>query len=404
MSDHERHHGHRLFGELMPLVQALSIALEAVRPLDRVEPISLAEATDRVLAEEVVSPVDVPAFPKAMMDGFALQAGDVADGGKVLRVVGEAHPGEPFPGEMGAGEAVKTATGAPLPPGSDAVIEIEEVTVDGADVEVPAGILAGRNVQPVAQDIAAGDRLLARGTLLQPGHVGAAASLGILELPVYERPRIAVFATGREIKRGGELKPGEIYDINSFTLTGLIRQNGGSVEMFDPIRDTYENIRGAVARAADFDMVALSGSTSVGERDYLRDAAAELGEVLFHGLAVSPGKPLLMAQVQGGVVFGLPGFPASCLMIAYHVLVPVLRRMARRPEGLSTRRVVLAEDMPVKPERTQLMAVHLKDGKAYRAFQESGSITSVSRGEGYLVIQPDEKRLAGDEVEIVLFG
>ncbi|MDX1534576.1 MAG: molybdopterin molybdotransferase MoeA, partial [Thermoplasmata archaeon] len=290
MSDHKRYHGHRLFGELMPPDRALALALDAVRPIERVERVPLTEATDRVLAQEVSSPVDVPDFPKAMMDGFAVRSEDVADGRTELRVVGEAHPGEPYAGVVGPRETVKTATGAPVPEGSDLVIEIEEVTFDEARAEVPGGLVPGRNVQPVGQDIGKGDRLLAEGLLLQPGHIGAAAALGIAELPVYARPRVAVFATGREIKRAGPLAPGEIYDINSYTLSGLIRAHGGTVELFDPIRDTYENIRGAVARAADFDAVVLSGSTSVGERDYLRDAAAELGEVLFHGLAVSPGK------------------------------------------------------------------------------------------------------------------
>ena len=404
VSDHKRYHGHRLFGELMPPDRALALALDAVRPIERVERVPLTEATDRVLAQEVSSPVDVPDFPKAMMDGFAVRSEDVADGRTELRVVGEAHPGEPYAGVVGPRETVKTATGAPVPEGSDLVIEIEEVTFDEARAEVPGGLVPGRNVQPVGQDIGKGDRLLAEGLLLQPGHIGAAAALGIAELPVYARPRVAVFATGREIKRAGPLAPGEIYDINSYTLSGLIRAHGGTVELFDPIRDTYENIRGAVARAADFDAVVLSGSTSVGERDYLRDAAAELGEVLFHGLAVSPGKPLLMARVRDGLVLGLPGFPASCLMIAYHILVPVLRRLARVPGSLPTTQATLAEDMPVKAERTQLMAVHLKNGKAYRAFEESGSITSVSKGEGYVVIPQGEKRKAGDEVEVILFG
>ncbi len=386
----------------MPPERALSIALDAVRPLDRVEPVSLTEAVGRVLAQEIVAPIDVPAFPKAMMDGFALRIVDVADGGKTLRVVGEAHPGEPYPGKVGPGESVKTATGAPLPRGSDAVIEIEEVAVDGSEVAVPGRLARGRNVQHVGQDIAEGDPLLAHGTLLTPGHVGAVASLGLLELPVYARPRVAVFATGREIKRGGVLKPGEIYDVNSFTLAGLIEEQGGSVEMFDPIPDTYAAILGAVARAEEFDLVALSGSTSVGERDFLRDAAAEVGEVLFHGVSMKPGKPVLLAKVGAALVYGLPGFPASSLMAAYHLLLPVLRRMGHYP-AVPSRSSTLGEDMPVKRDKTQLVTVRREGGRAYQAFRGSGSITSISQGDGYVVIPPGQALRKGEPVDVIEF-
>ncbi|MFQ5920064.1 MAG: molybdopterin molybdotransferase MoeA, partial [Thermoplasmata archaeon] len=260
----------------------------------------------------------------------------------------------------------------------------------------------GRNVQPVGQDIAKGDSILSRETLLQPGHVGSIASLGIVEVPVYERPRVAVYATGREIKRGGPLRPGEIYDVNSYTLTGLIQAHGGSVEMFDPIPDAYESILGAVAKAVDYDLTVLSGSTSVGERDFLRDAAAERGEVLLHGVAMKPGKPVLLAKVGTGLVFGMPGFPASALMAAYHFLLPVLRKMGHLPEARS-RSSILGEDLPVKGDKTQLITVRREGGKAYQAFRGSGSITSISQGDGYVVILPGQALKKGAPVEVIEF-
>ncbi|MFQ6012561.1 MAG: molybdopterin molybdotransferase MoeA [Thermoplasmata archaeon] len=399
----DRGHGMRVFTKLMPLEKALAVAREATKPLKRVEGVPLERSVGRVLAQDVVSPVDVPAFDKAMMDGYAIRSQDVAAQGKALDVVGEAHPGEPHLGTVLSGEAVKTATGAPVPAGTDAVVEVELVEVQGSRVSVPQGLSPRRNVSPRGEDIGAGNLLLPAGSVLRPGRVGAVAALGVQELPVYARPRVAVLATGREIKRGGTLRPGEVYDVNSFTLTGLIREHGGSVELFDPIPDTYEAIRGAVARAENLDLVVLSGSTSVGERDFLRDATAELGEVLFHGVAMKPGKPLLLAKVGKGLVFGMPGFPASCLMAAYHFLLPVLRRMARHPEAPERRPAILGEDMPLKREKTQLVAVRREKGRAYRAFRGSGNITGISRGDGYVVIPPGQALKERDEIEVIDF-
>ncbi len=398
---HERH-GMRIFTELIPPEKALAIARERTKPLDRVERVPLDRGVGRVLAEDVVSQVDVPAFDKAMMDGYAIRSQDVAAESTALDVVGDARPGEPYLGTVRRGEAVKTATGAALPTGADAVVEVELVEVEGSRVRVPHGLAPRRNVSPRGEDIGAGDLLLPAGTFLQPGHVGAIAALGIQELPVYVRPRVAVVATGREIRRGGTLRPGEIYDVNSFTLTGLIREHGGSVETFDPIPDTYASILGAVARAENYDVVVVSGSTSVGERDFLRDAAAELGEVLFHGVAMKPGKPVLLAKVGAGLVFGMPGFPASCLMAAYHFLLPVLRRMGHYPEPPS-RPSILGEDMPVKGDKTQLVTVRREGGKAYQAFRGSGSITSISQGDGYVVIPPGQALKKGAPVEVIEF-
>lgn len=408
MGKHEDHHGRhrrhgmRVFTELISPGEALAIARKATKPLERIENVPLEHGVGRVLAEDVVSEVDVPAFDRAMMDGYAIRSQDVAAEGPTLETVGDARPGEPYQGTVKGGQAVKTATGAPVPTGADAVVEVELVEVEGSRVHVPSGIAPRRNVSPRGEDIGKGDPLLPAGTVLQPGHVGAIAALGVEELPVYARPRVTVMATGREIKRGGTLRPGEVYDVNSFTLTGLIRENGGSVEMSDPIPDTYESILAAVGRAEDYDLVVMSGSTSVGERDFLRDAAAELGEVVFHGVAMKPGKPVLLAKVGDGLVFGMPGFPASALMAAYHLLLPVLRRMGRRPEAPS-RPSILGEDMPVKKDKTQLVTVRREGGKAFQAFRGSGSITSISQGDGYVVIPPGQALKKGAPVEVIEF-
>ncbi len=394
----------RPFEKLIPLEEAVEVALEAANPVLDVEEVDLAAAVGRVLAEDVVAPFDVPAFDKAAMDGFALRSQDASGGkGARLRVVGKSHAGEPFEGTVGSGECVEVATGSAVPRGCDSVIEVEAVSYDNSEIEITRPVKSGRNVSPRGEDIRSGDRLLERGKVLAPGHLGAISSLGVLGVKVFGKPQVAIFATGREVRRGGQLGPGEVYDANSFSLAGLIQENGGSCRIYDPVPDEYDSIGSAVAQAEKHDMVALSGSTSVGERDFLRDAAGSLGEILFHGVAAKPGKPLLLARVGDGLVFGLPGFPASCLLVAYHVLVPVLRKMARLPPYDKMRRVTLAEDMPTKDDKTQLVTVRLEGGMAYKAFRMSSTITSVSEGEGYVVIPPGRRFREGESVEVILF-
>lgn len=393
----------RIFTELVPVEEALRIALQAAEPLHRTESVPLHESVGRVLAADVVSPVDVPAFDKAMMDGFALRSRDVVGGEAVLRVVGRSHPGEPFAGSVGAGECVQVATGAAVPAGCDTVLEVERAEVQREEVRVTGSLRPGRNVSPRGDDLRAGAVLLHRGLRLRAGHLGAIAAVGSYEVTTFARPRVAIFATGREIKRGGPLAPGEIYDVNTFTLGALVREHGGEPRLHDPVPDTYEAIRGAVARGREFDLSVLSGSTSVGERDYLREAADELGEVLFHGVAVKPGKPLLLARVSETPLFGMPGFPASCLMTAYHFLLPVLWRTAHLPPLLSRAAVVLGEDLPWDPKRTLLVSLRLENGLAYPAFRGSGNITSVSGGEGYAAVPPGEQKKEGERVEVILF-
>ncbi len=394
----------RPFGDLLPLDAAMDIALQAAVPVRRVERIALVESGGRVAAEDVVAPIDVPMFDKAAMDGYALRSADTRRGNRLeLMCVGRAHAGEPFSGSVGPGECVEVATGSPVPSDCDAVIEVEATKVEADRVVIDSEVEPGKNVSSRGEDIVVGDRLVPKGTVLKPGHLGAISSLGIQEVAVYERPRVAVFPTGREVRRSGPLRPGEVYDANSFTLASLVQENGGSVTVSDPVPDVFEKMTEAVGRAKDYDLVLLSGSTSVGERDYLKEATEGLGEVLFHGVASKPGKPLLLARVGKGLVFGMPGFPASCILLAYHVLRPVLRKMASLPTEPLKVGLPLGEDMPVRDNLTQLVTVHMEDGKAYKAFRKAGSITSVSEGEGYVVIPPGQRLKRESSVEVVLF-
>lgn len=392
----------RPFADLLPLQEAMKIALDAAAPVPRVEEVSLREAGGRVLAEDAVSPLDVPSFDKAAMDGFALHAEDAAPG-RELRIAGRSHAGETFEGPVEAGTCVEVATGAPVPVGCDSVIEVEAVEIAGEAIRLGRGVKAGRNVARRGEDIQAGDRIVTAGTVLAPGHLGALSALGLQVVRVVGRPRAAVFATGREVRRSGPLGPGEVYDANSFALASLLERHGAEATVFDPVPDEFQEIQEAVARAEAYDLVVLSGSTSVGERDYLRDAVGALGEVLFHGVASKPGKPLLLGRVGEGLVFGMPGFPASCLLLAHHVLVPVVRTAAHLPLGTPKVRAILGESLAPQEDKAQLVTVRLEGGRAFKAFRHAGSVTSVSAGEGYVLLPPGTGAEEGDEVEVTLF-
>ncbi len=392
----------RPFTELLPLDEALEIALGAAAPVARVEEVELREARGRVQAEDAVSPVDVPSFDKAAMDGFALRAADALPGVE-LRIVGRSHAGELFEGPLEPGTCVEVATGAPVPAACDSVIEVEAVELVGGAIRPRKAVDSGRNVSRRGEDIRRGDRIVVAGTVLTPGHLGALSALGLQSVHVIDRPRAAVFATGREVRRTGPLGPGEVYDANSFALASLLEKHGAEAEVFDPVPDELDAIQEAVARAEATDLVVLSGSTSVGERDYLRDAVGALGQVLFHGVASKPGKPLLLGRVGEGLVFGMPGFPASCLLLAHHVLVPVVRKLAHLPPETPHVRATLGEPLLPAKGKAQLVTVRLEGGTAYRAFRHAGSVTSVSEGVGYVVLPPETEAEEGEEVQVILF-
>jgi molybdenum cofactor synthesis domain-containing protein len=233
-----------------------------------------------------------------------------------------------------------------------------------------------------------GDLILEDGALLTPGRLGAAAGLGLDRLEVYGRPRVAVLSTGDEIVAPGQpLAPGQIYDINRYTLEAIVRRHGGTPVAVASAGDTLDALVAALDRAVESDIVVCSGGSSVGDRDLVRDALAARGEVHFHGIAVKPGKPTAFATVAGRPVFAMPGYPTSCLSNAYMLLVPFLRRVARLPAWTPrtvslplTRRIVSA------PGRLQFYTVRITAAGAEPAFKASGDITSLAHADGYIEI------------------
>ena len=397
--------------ETLPLDEAVALVLAAGAPIERTERVPIRAATGRVVAAAAIAAADVPPFDRAAMDGYAVVAEDTFGAGryepKVLRCVEKVYTGQVPSRRIGRGECCEIATGAPMPDGADAVVMVEETEKTGADeVRVFTPVYPRQHVGRRAADINAGSPLLAVGDLLNPSRIGALAAVGTFETIVFERPRVAVLSTGNEIvEPGTPLGPGQIYDINQFTLGSIIVSHGGVVVPHPPAPDSLPELVSAIESAANADIVVFSGGSSVGERDLILDALQQIGEVVFHGIAVKPGKPTVFGRIGRTPVFGMPGYPTSCLSNAYMLLVPLLRRIARLPEYTPrTVTVPLAARVVSTTGRHQFYTVRIAGGMAVPAFKASGDITSMSLADGYIEIPAQTDIVeAGETVEVKLF-
>ena len=397
--------------ETISLDEALSLLLEAARPVARTETVRLREANGRVIAEQAASRVDVPPFDRAAMDGYAVVAEDTFGAGsydpRQLQCVGKVFTGQVPARGISRGECIEIATGAPLPEGADAVVMVEETEKAGdGTIRVLTPVYPRQHVGRRGADISAGQPLLAPGDLLNPSRIGALAAIGAAEVLVYARPRVAILSTGNEIVQPGQpLAPGHIYDINGFTLSSIIGAHGGIPVVHPTVPDTLEDLTAAVSAAASEDLVVFSGGSSVGERDLILDVLRGAGEILFHGIAVKPGKPTVFGRVGDRPVLGMPGYPTSCLSNAYMLLVPMLRRLARLPEYRPhTVRLPLARRIVSTTGRHQFYTVRIQNGTAVPAFKASGDITSMSQADGFIEIPAQTDIVeAGEMVEVKLF-
>ena len=383
----------------------------AVRPIDRTERVPLAEANGRVLAEDLAAAADVPPFDRAAMDGYAVRAADTA-GASPASPRALTHTGTVFTGEaprrpVGPGECIEIATGAPMPPGADAVVIVEETDGGAAGpVKVFGAVAPGQNIGRQGADIRQGQDVLRAGTLLTPSRVGAMAAIGRAHAMVYSRPRVAILSTGNElVDPGASLGPGQIYDINRFTLAAVMADHGGVPVPYRTAADTLDDLARAVDDCLHDDVLVFSGGSSVGERDLILDVLTTRGELVFHGIALKPGKPTAFGRVGGRLFFGMPGYPTSCLSNAYILLVPALRRMARLPPHTArTMRLPLGRRVASASGRHQIYTVKVEGGAAMPAFKASGDITSMSEADGYIEIAAETDVVeAGTIVDVKLF-
>jgi molybdenum cofactor synthesis domain-containing protein len=401
----------RPFASTIPLDEARRRLEANVRPIERVDRLRLELASGRVAARDVVAPIDVPPFARSAMDGYAVVAADTTDATRSaprrLRLAGRIYTGQVLGTAVLPGTCVEIATGAPLPEGADAVVMVEDTaTHDGQEVAIFATAQPGQHVGRRGADMRAGDGVVSRGDVLTPSRVGALAAVGLPEVEVFAKPLVAVLSTGNEVVPPGQPLPaGHIYDVNRYTLNAIVAAHGGETVPQPPAPDSLDALVGALDRCADADLMVFSGGSSVGERDLVVDAIAARGEMIFHGIAVRPGKPTAFAMVRGTPFFGMPGNPTSCLSNAYILLVPYLRATARLPpHAPRTVEAPLGRRIASAVNRHQFYTVRLREGVAYPAFKGSGDITSLSQADGYIEIPADQSVLEeGTTVRVTLF-
>lgn len=415
----------RPFSQTISVAEARRLLLERARPIARAERVPIDEASGRVCAEAVTARADVPPFDRAAMDGYAVHAADTAGATATrpasLRLAGVTYTGDAAATALPSGACVEVATGAPLPAGADAVVMVERTRRAGEDlVEIQEAAHPGQHVGRRGGDITGGTRLFAPGHYLSPAAVGALAAVGLTHVTVRRRPLVVVASTGNEVVAPGQpLQPGHIHDVNRFTLPPVLRAHGAEVRTLPTIPDDLASLAAALDAARDADLVIFTGGSSVGERDLVVDAVtARGGRVVFHGVAMKPGKPTLFAEMPpppgrdpGGAVpeaplfLGLSGNPTSCLSNAYVLVVPLLRHLAGLPEWQPQRVTApLARDITSNARRHVFYPVRIEGGRVAGVFKGSGEITSLSAAVGYIEIPADVERLeAGSMVTVTIF-
>ena len=300
-----------LFEEARAIVAR--VAAEQLLPRER---LALARTHGRVLAQDVVAPIALPPFDNSAMDGYAIRHRDVlGDGETALRLIGEQFAGPSVGLSLGEGECIRITTGAPVPPGADTVVVKEDTRIEDFDIVVPSGIRSGAHIRYAGEDVRPGDVVLHRGQVLTPARVALAASLGIDQLDVAQRPTVAVFTTGDELVEPGiPLRAGEIYNSNRELLMGLLRRDGLEPTAWPTLPDDPARV-GSMLRdaASSFDVVVTCGAVSAGEKDHIPALLQESGHLHFWKVRMRPGMPLLFAQLDRAQFLGLPGNPVSVL-------------------------------------------------------------------------------------------
>ena len=407
----------RGFQDRTEVADALAILSARLSPLGT-ERVPLTEAAGRVLAADVTAEVAVPSFDRAAMDGYALRGDDSFGAGPYnpldLAVIGEALPGQPFLGYVGAGQAVRIMTGAPLPLGADAVLQAEAAeeiaTGSTTQVRITEPVAPGRHVGRCGEDVAVGAVVLRSGRVLRPQDVGVLASIGASPVTLVCRPTVAILITGDELLPCGAKPEGaRIVDSNSVMLAALIRRDGGLPAVAPIIPDQREAVRAALLAAAA-DLVLISGGSSVGQEDHAPRVLAEVGELCVHGVALRPAAPAGFGFLPGAVprpVFLMPGNPVSCLC-AYDLFAgPAVRRLGGRSMEMSYRRVALplARKIASAVGRVDYVRVTVHDGQVEPLATSGASIlSSTTRADGFVLVPRDSEGYApGETVCVYLY-
>ncbi|MES9994447.1 MAG: gephyrin-like molybdotransferase Glp [Candidatus Thiodiazotropha sp.] len=399
--------------QLKPVDEALGFLLDQVKPITAVESVSLDEALGRVLAEAVKSQVDVPPWDNSAMDGYAINSGDLdAEEGR-LRISQRIAAGSEAD-KLEPGTAARIFTGAPIPEGADAVVIQEVCELDGEQVTVKERPTSGANIRKAGEDILQGEEILSAGIRLDAQHLGLAASVGVAELSVYRRLKVAVISSGDElVMPGGELQPGQIYNSNQFTLTGLLQRLGCEVIQFGIVEDSFEATCDALSQGAqEADLVLASGGVSVGEEDHVKPAVERLGSLALWKIASRPGKPLAFGYIGETPFMGAPGNPVSLFVTFCIFTRPFILRMQGMAGDVLPKPVsaIAGFEKAATDKRQEYARGRLEQGDQGHAVvrlypnRSSGVLSSVVWANGLAILPPLTAIKPGDVVEFIPFS
>ncbi len=394
--------------------QAITRIEAAIQPVSGYAQLALCNALNRVLAETVCSPIDVPPYTNSAMDGYALRGADLpGEGERHLNLIGTAFAGRPYTGAVGDGECVRIMTGAKMPAGSDTVVMQEQVQREDATVSIGTGHTVGQNVRGIGEDLRRGMTALEPGKRLGPTEIGLLASLGISEVRVWRTLRVAIFSTGDELRSLGEvLEEGQIYDSNRYTLHGMLSRLGVDIIDMGVVRDRREDMVAAFEQAsAVADVVITTGGVSVGEADYVKETLEQLGQVNFWKIAMKPGRPLAFGQLGAVWFFGLPGNPVAVMATFYQFVQPALRRMmgqhAVRPPSMWVPCATVLKKRPGRVDfQRGILECNAQGRLVVRSTGAQGShmLSSMSQANCFIVLPMDCANVeAGNPVEVQPF-
>lgn len=391
-------------------------AVQAIRaclsPVTQTETLAIRDALGRVLAEAIVPSIDVPAHDNSAMDGYAVRFADLQAAQTALTEVGSAFAGRVFEGRVGPGQCVRVMTGAVMPAGADTVVVQEVVRRDGDKVLIPPGQKKSQNVRYAGEDLKAGAAVLNPGKRLGPAELGLVASLGIGEVSVRRRLRVAFFSTGDELASiGAPLKAGEVYDSNRYTLYGMLARLGVEIADLGVVRDDPAALETAFRKAASqSDVVITTGGVSVGEADFVKQLMAKLGEVLFWKIAMRPGRPMAFGKIENSYLFGLPGNPVAVMVTFYQFVRDALLHLSGRTDDYTVPLLRVPASQPLRkvPGRTEYQrGVLFRDGAQWKVRttgqQGSGVLRSMSEANCFIVLEHERGPVqAGELVSVQL--
>lgn len=402
---------------LLPLEVALSRIDAAIKPVADTGIVSLSQALDRVLAEPVIASINVPLTNNSAMDGYAIRCIDYENPETAFRVIGQSFAGHPFvfplgQTSLGFGEAVRIMTGATIPSGADTVVMQEDISVDQQTLYIHSPVEAGQHIRLAGSDIASGDQVFAIGRRLTALDIGMLASLGIGQIKVYRKLRVAILTTGDElVEAGTPISSGKIYDSNRPMLKALLQRLNITVKDVGIIADDLHSLNTGFMQAADWaDVVISTGGVSVGDADYTKVILQTLGRVNFWKVAMKPGKPFAFGEIGKGWFFGLPGNPVSTAITYHQLVVPALRRLAGEIVTQGVKMVALTEHSLKKSKgRIDFQRGHLslRDGVnrvRSSGSQSSGVLSSMANANCYISLSAGSSSMAtGDPVEVIPF-